>query len=222
MQKVGPNASRWTLTRFFSELMDYCFPANYTSQLCEKLEQATQGRRPVTDFVYYLQMIWAMLGSQITEREMVAALWKGTYPQYHSSLIRRGYSQEANTFADIAAELETEEQVFKEAGMAIPAPNTRNRERNIPFFRTTVRTQTQTTNRYRNQSRGQNNRGERPGFSQSNQDFPRSSAPPPPYTLGRSDQPRRNQNRRTGLGRDTQPRGQSRPNPRRNQQETNC
>lgn len=56
------NPSSWRLKRFFQELFDYCFPANFRSEQRKKFNQARQKDRRVWDFVQELNRREALIG----------------------------------------------------------------------------------------------------------------------------------------------------------------
>jgi hypothetical protein len=55
LSRVSYEADNWTLTTFFQELFNYCFPIDYRSLLRKKFRQCRQDDRRVREFVAELQ-----------------------------------------------------------------------------------------------------------------------------------------------------------------------
>ncbi|OSC97146.1 hypothetical protein PYCCODRAFT_1462059 [Trametes coccinea BRFM310] len=57
MRHVATRQSDWTVKLLYEALFDYCFPTDYKARLRTRLEQSTQGRSRVRDFVRDIQQL---------------------------------------------------------------------------------------------------------------------------------------------------------------------
>lgn len=58
------------MSDFYNELYNYCFPIDYRQKVYRKFENATQGNRCVSEFVYYLEEQCNLIGS-IAQSDLV-------------------------------------------------------------------------------------------------------------------------------------------------------
>jgi hypothetical protein len=98
---------RWTLNNFFTEMFNYCFPSNYRTQMCNKLEKLAQGyNQSVIEFVYELEELFNLIGA-ISERDRVLKLWNGLRFDLQTALWRDGLHPEVSTWEEVVGQAET-------------------------------------------------------------------------------------------------------------------
>jgi hypothetical protein len=79
IQKAAQKEHSMKLDKFFKGLFDFCFPIDFKSQLCKKLDHCYQNDRSVDDYIYELEELHMML-SVTSTRQHVLNLWKGLHP----------------------------------------------------------------------------------------------------------------------------------------------
>ena len=100
-QKVANHERDWTLTRFYDELFNYCFPVDYRLQLWKNLARCHQNEKSVAEFTHELNELFNMIGD-ISERDMVLKFWNGSRPVIQKGLWRDNLNPEASSWVTSA------------------------------------------------------------------------------------------------------------------------
>jgi len=61
-QKVAINEEHWTVSEFYTELFNYCFPVDYRMQLRKSLACCHQNDKSVAEYIHELQELFNMIG----------------------------------------------------------------------------------------------------------------------------------------------------------------
>jgi hypothetical protein len=86
-QKVANNEPDWTLSAFYDELFNYCFPVDYRMQLRKTLARCHQNDKSVAEYTHELNELFNMIGD-IPERDQVLKFWNGVQPVIQKGLWR--------------------------------------------------------------------------------------------------------------------------------------
>jgi hypothetical protein len=103
IQKVAKNHSKWTLSKFFEGLFNYCFPLDYREQQRRKLRRCYQNGRRVSEYIHELENLLYFVG-EISEREKVVKLWDGLSSHIRYELQRSKLSKDVHSWKKIARE----------------------------------------------------------------------------------------------------------------------
>ena len=72
---VTDDPSNLDLHWFFTELFNYCFPADHHQQMRMHMNNMVQGpNQPVSEYIYELQEVFSMVGALTTELKVIK-LW---------------------------------------------------------------------------------------------------------------------------------------------------
>ena len=104
-QKVANHERDWTLTRFYDELFNYCFPVDYRLQLRKNLARCHQNEKSVAEFTHELNELFNMIGD-ISERDMVLKFWNGSRPVIQKGLWRDNLNPETSSWVRVTAQAE--------------------------------------------------------------------------------------------------------------------
>jgi hypothetical protein len=85
IQKVAKRELTMKLEKFFKGLFDFCFPIDFKSQLCKKLDCCYQNDRSINDYIFELEELHMILGVT-SKRQRVLNLWKGFHPDITEAL----------------------------------------------------------------------------------------------------------------------------------------
>jgi hypothetical protein len=86
-RQVSDQPGEWGLSRFVTELFNYCFPLDYRSKQWKKLYCCYQGDKRVRDYMSELNELWMMIGD-IPDREKVVKFWFGLNPTIQKELYK--------------------------------------------------------------------------------------------------------------------------------------
>ncbi|KAK1221914.1 hypothetical protein PQX77_015261 [Marasmius sp. AFHP31] len=128
LYKVARNHHRWTLTRFFRGMFNYCFPLNYRSLQRDRLRKCFQNDRSVAEYVYELDNLYNLVGA-FSKREKVIKLWDGFNSHIRRELHREKLNKEVHRWKRIvraAEEIELAELESAPKGKQ-PKPGSGNR-----------------------------------------------------------------------------------------------
>ena len=104
-QKVANNERDWTLTMFYSELFNYCFPVDFRMQLRKRLVRCHQNDKSVAEYTHELNELFNMIG-EIPERDQVLKFWNGARPIIQKGLWRDNLNPETSSWARVVAQAE--------------------------------------------------------------------------------------------------------------------
>jgi hypothetical protein len=86
-QKVANYEAQWTLSQFYDELFNYCFPVDYRMQIRRTLARCHQNEKSVTEYTHELTELFNMIGD-VLERDQVLKFWNGSRPIIQKGLWR--------------------------------------------------------------------------------------------------------------------------------------
>ena len=104
-QKVANDEGNWTLSLFYDELFNYCFPVDYRVQLQKTLARCHQNEKTVAEFTHELSELFNMI-VDIPERDQVLKFWNGTRPVIQKGLWRDNLNPETSSWARVVAQAE--------------------------------------------------------------------------------------------------------------------
>jgi RNase H-like domain found in reverse transcriptase/Reverse transcriptase (RNA-dependent DNA polymerase)/Integrase zinc binding domain/Retroviral aspartyl protease/Zinc knuckle len=104
-QKVANDEENWTLSEFYSELFNYCFPVDYRMQLRKTLARCYQNEKSVAEYTHELNELFKMIGD-IPERDQVLKFWNGSRPIIQKGLWRDNLNPETSSWARVVAQAE--------------------------------------------------------------------------------------------------------------------
>ena len=104
-QKVANDEANWTLTQFYEELFNYCFPVDYRMQLRRTLARCHQNDKSVAEYTHELSELFNMIGN-IPERDQVLKFWNGTRSVIQKGLWRDNLNPETSSWARVVAQAE--------------------------------------------------------------------------------------------------------------------
>ena len=76
-QKVAINEERWSVSRFYKELFNYCFPVDYRMQLRKTLARCHQNEKSVAEYTHELQDLFNMIGN-VSKQDQVLKFWNSS------------------------------------------------------------------------------------------------------------------------------------------------
>ncbi|PPQ91754.1 hypothetical protein CVT25_013236 [Psilocybe cyanescens] len=100
LQKAAIHEETMSLSTFYEELFNYCFPIDYRQRIRKKFEHATQGTQRVSEYVYYLEEQYNLLGS-LTESDLVSRFWNGASESIQRGLWRDGLHPDSSTWDEV-------------------------------------------------------------------------------------------------------------------------
>ena len=104
-QKVANDEANWTLTQFYEELFNYCFPVDYRMQLRRTLARCHQNDKSVAEYTHELSELFNMIGD-IPERDQVLKFWNGTRSVIQKGLWRDNLNPETSSWVRVIAQAE--------------------------------------------------------------------------------------------------------------------
>ena len=104
-QKVAIDEERWTLSQFYTELFNYCFPVDYRMQLRKNLARVHQNEKSVAEYTYELQDLFNMIGD-IPEQAQVIKFWNSARPSIQKELWRNRLNPELSSWKKVVAQAE--------------------------------------------------------------------------------------------------------------------
>ena len=104
-QRVANDEANWTLSRFYDELFNYCFPVDYRMQLRKTLARCHQNEKSVTEYTHELNELFNMIGD-IPERDQVLKFWNGSRPIIQKGLWRDNLNPETSSWGQVIAQAE--------------------------------------------------------------------------------------------------------------------
>ena len=127
-QKVAINEEQWTVSQFYNELFDYCFPVDYRMQLRKTLSRCHQNDKSVAEYTHELQDLFNMIGN-ISEQDQVIKFWNGARPAIQKELWRNKLNPELSSWKKVVSRAEiieiaenVAERRDKKAGSALQIP----------------------------------------------------------------------------------------------------
>ena len=104
-QKVANNEADWTLSQFYDELFNFCFPIDYRMQIRRNLNRCHQNDKTVTEFVHELTELFNMIGD-VSERDQVLKFWNGSRAVIQKGLWRDNLNPEVSSWSSVVAQAE--------------------------------------------------------------------------------------------------------------------
>ena len=104
-QKVANDEANWSLSQFYDELFNYCFPVDYRMQLRKTLARCYQNDKSITEYTHELNELFNMIGD-IPERDQVLKFWNGSRPVIQKGLWRDNLNPETSSWAVVVAQAE--------------------------------------------------------------------------------------------------------------------
>ena len=104
-QKVANNEADWTLSRFYDELFNFCFPIDYRMQIRRYLNRCHQNDKTVTEYVHELTELFNMIGD-VSERDQVLKFWNGSRTVIQKGLWRDNLNPEVSSWSSVVAQAE--------------------------------------------------------------------------------------------------------------------
>ncbi len=104
-QKVANDEANWTLSQFYDELFNYCFPVDYRMQLRKTLARTHQNEKSVAEYTHELNELFNMIGD-ISERDQVLKFWNGSRSIIQKGLWRDNLNPETSSWARVIAQAE--------------------------------------------------------------------------------------------------------------------
>ena len=104
-QKVSNREDEWTLSLFYDELFNYCFPVDYRMQLRKTLARCYQNDKKVAEYTHELNELFNMIGD-IPERDQVLKFWNGSRPVIQKGLWRDNLNPETSSWSRVVAQAE--------------------------------------------------------------------------------------------------------------------
>ena len=104
-QKVANNEADWTLSHFYDELFNFCFPIDYRMQIRRNLNHCHQNNKTVTEYVHELTELFNMIGDN-SERDQVLKFWNGSRAIIQKGLWRDNLNPEVSSWSSVIAQAE--------------------------------------------------------------------------------------------------------------------
>ncbi|KAJ7150634.1 hypothetical protein C8R46DRAFT_1198216 [Mycena filopes] len=101
---------KWTLSRFFKELFDELFPADFRARQRDAFDACEQGNRKVKDFMQKLQDLANTIGN-ISDEDLVLAFWRRCESYLRVEFTRLGFEAESISLKQLMKIAEREERV---------------------------------------------------------------------------------------------------------------
>ncbi|KAJ7674411.1 hypothetical protein B0H17DRAFT_852020, partial [Mycena rosella] len=111
-QVVVPDEERWDLEKFFIELFEFCFPADFCNKQRKRLERCYQGPKDIAAHVAEWSEIWNTIGLEDTQEKVVRLFNSFTYV-IQGEIYRKGYDPEESTWDEILKAAEQAEILLK-------------------------------------------------------------------------------------------------------------
>ncbi|KAL5484854.1 hypothetical protein ACEPAI_7496 [Sanghuangporus weigelae] len=115
-QKVGIEDRKWTLPKFYTGLMNYCFPTNYSEDLRRQFQRTRQGRKDIQKYLYEMEVMAENLGD-ISARELIRRVWEGLHPEYQRQLRLDNLSPDTVSYEDLHDRLDSIERANEAIGV---------------------------------------------------------------------------------------------------------
>lgn len=115
IQKVSRDEENWTLTEFYTELYNFCFPINYRMQMRRKLDKFYQNDKTVSEYTHELEELFNTIGS-VGAREQVIKFWKSSRPSIQQALWQDGLNPDISSWDEVVCKaeiIEISENVMK-------------------------------------------------------------------------------------------------------------
>ena len=126
-QKVANNEAQWSLSQFYNELFNYCFPVDYRMQVRKALARCHQNDKSVAEYTHELIELFNMIGD-MSERDQVLKFWNSSRPIIQKGLWRDNLNPEISSWASVVAQAEiieisenVAERRDRRAGSSTPA-----------------------------------------------------------------------------------------------------
>ena len=104
-QKVAIDEERWTVSQFYKELFNFCFPVDYRMQLRKTLARCHQNERSVAEYTHELQELFNMIGN-IPAQDQVLKFWNGVRPAIQKELWKNHLNPEISSWRKVVAQAE--------------------------------------------------------------------------------------------------------------------
>lgn len=111
-REVSPNVEKWTVSRFFRGLFDACFPVDFKEKQRERLENLTQGKHELREYISLLNELFLVTGVR-RSREKARYLWRGLRQETKERLRYDGISPESSSYDRIIKKAEHAELAYK-------------------------------------------------------------------------------------------------------------
>ena len=105
MQKVTIDEDHWTVSRFYKELSNYCFPIDYRMQLRKTLAHCHQNDKTIAKYTHELQDLFNMIGS-IPKQEQVLKFWNSACPPIQKELWQNKLNPELSSWREVVTQAE--------------------------------------------------------------------------------------------------------------------
>ena len=103
--KVAINEDQWTVSQFYKELFNYCFPVDYRMQLQKTLARCHQNDKSVAEYTHELQDLFNMIGN-IPKQDQVLKFWNSARPSIQKELWRNKLNPELSSWKKVVAQAE--------------------------------------------------------------------------------------------------------------------
>ena len=104
-QKVTIDKDHWTVSQFYKELFNYCFPIDYRMQLWKTLARCHQNDKTIAKYTHKLQDLFNMIGS-IQKQEQVLKFWNSTRPSIQKELWQNKLNPELSSWREVVTQAE--------------------------------------------------------------------------------------------------------------------
>ena len=100
MKKVMIDEDHWTVSQFYKELFNYCFPIDYRMQLRKTLAHCHQNDKTIAEYTHELQDLFNMIGS-IPKQEQVLKFWNSACPPIQKELWQNKLNPELLSWREV-------------------------------------------------------------------------------------------------------------------------
>ena len=104
-QRVANHEADWSLSQFYDELFNYCFPVDYRMQIRRDLARCYQNDKSVIEYTHELTELFNMIGD-ISERDQVLKFWNGVRPVIQKGLWRDNLNPEVSSWDSVVSQAE--------------------------------------------------------------------------------------------------------------------
>ncbi|KAJ7465210.1 hypothetical protein FB451DRAFT_1488751 [Mycena latifolia] len=111
-QVVVPDEESWDLEKFFIELFEFCFLADFHNKQRKRLERCYQGAKDVAAHVAEWSEIWNTIGLEDTQEKIMRLFNSFTYA-IQGEIYRKGFDPEESTWDEIVKAAEQAEILLK-------------------------------------------------------------------------------------------------------------
>ncbi|KIJ29512.1 hypothetical protein M422DRAFT_269046 [Sphaerobolus stellatus SS14] len=101
MTHVARITTKYTLTTFYQDLFEYCFPLNFRRKLRDRLLAMKQGNWSVRDFRRELERLGTWL-PDVTSKDLAIQFWKGIHPYLRVELAGEVMDHENSSLEELA------------------------------------------------------------------------------------------------------------------------